>query len=72
MADALWFYNINQTADVVHVMGTSRKMAFNDGWTFYQLRWKQWAKGSSVNYAAYPAYSAYSPNLPWPLRHRDR
>jgi lipoprotein-anchoring transpeptidase ErfK/SrfK len=66
-AEALWFYNINQTADVVHVTGTYRKMAFGDGWTFYQMPWKQWAKGSSVNYAA---YSAYSPNLPWPLRHR--
>jgi len=72
MADAPWFYNINQTADVVHVLGTDRKMAFGDGWTFYQMPWKQWAKGSSVNYAAYPVYPAYSPNLPWPLRHRVR
>ncbi|HEX6931661.1 MAG TPA: Ig-like domain-containing protein [Streptosporangiaceae bacterium] len=56
-AEALWFYNINQTADVVHVTGTDRKMAFGDGWTFYQLPWKQWAKGSAVNYAAYPLYS---------------
>jgi lipoprotein-anchoring transpeptidase ErfK/SrfK len=68
-AEAQWFYNINQTADVVHVTGTYRKMAFGDGWTFYQMPWKQWAKGSSVNYAG---YLAYSPNLPWPLRHRVR
>jgi len=66
-AQALWFYNINQTADVVHVMGTDRKMAFDDGWTFYQMSWKQWAKGSTINYAAYATYSA---NLAWPLRHR--
>jgi lipoprotein-anchoring transpeptidase ErfK/SrfK len=55
---ALWFYNINQTADVVHVTGTNRKMAFGDGWTFYQMPWKQWANGSMVNYASYTSYSA--------------
>jgi lipoprotein-anchoring transpeptidase ErfK/SrfK len=56
-AEALWFYNMNQTADVVHVKGTNRKMAFDDGWTFYQMPWKQWAKGTTVNYATYPVYS---------------
>src|SRR5215475_8429065 len=59
-AQALWFYNINQTADVVRVTGTGRKMAFGDGWTFYQMPWRQWAKGSTVNYAS---YATYSPNL---------
>jgi lipoprotein-anchoring transpeptidase ErfK/SrfK len=56
-ANAQWFYNTNQTADVVHVRGTDRKMAFGDGWTFYQMPWKQWAKGSAINYASYPLYS---------------
>lgn len=66
---AQWFYNTNQTADPVRVTGTDRKMAFDDGWTFYQMPWKQWVKGSTVNYAA---YAAYTPNLVWPLRHRVR
>jgi lipoprotein-anchoring transpeptidase ErfK/SrfK len=57
VAEALWFYNTNQTADVVHITGTNRKMAFDDGWTFYQMPWKQWSKGSIVNYASYPTYS---------------
>lgn len=56
-AEALWFYNTNQTADVVHIAGTDRKMAFGDGWTFYQMPWRQWKKGSTVNYASYPTYS---------------
>ena len=56
-SEATWFYNTNQTADVVHVTGTTRKMAFGDGWTFYQMPWKQWAKGSAINYASYPIYS---------------
>jgi len=61
-AEALWFYNTNQTADVVHVMGTNRKMAFGDGWTFYQMPWKRWAKGATINYAGYTAYVAYPAN----------
>jgi lipoprotein-anchoring transpeptidase ErfK/SrfK len=68
-ADALWFYNINQTADVVHVTGTNRKMTFGDGWTFYQMPWKQWAKGSTINYAA---YAASPPDLARALRLRVR
>jgi lipoprotein-anchoring transpeptidase ErfK/SrfK len=55
-AEALWFYNHNQTADVVRIEGTDRKMAFGDGWTFYQMPWHQWAKGSTVNYASYSPY----------------
>ena len=62
-AEALWFYNHNQLADVVHVTGTNRKMVFGDGWTFYQMPWKQWAKGTAVNYAG---YAVYSPDLSGP------
>lgn len=68
-AQAQWFYDINQTADVVRVTGTNRTMAFGDGWTFYQMPWKQWAKGSTINYAA---YAAYPPNLARALRLRVR
>jgi lipoprotein-anchoring transpeptidase ErfK/SrfK len=56
-AEAQWFYNTNQTADVVHVTGTDRKMVFGDGWTFYQMPWHQWAKGSAINYASYATWS---------------
>jgi lipoprotein-anchoring transpeptidase ErfK/SrfK len=61
--DAVWFYDINQMADVVHVTGTNRRMSFGDGWTFYQMPWRQWAKGSPINYAAYTVYSAHPPGL---------
>ncbi len=70
-AEAQWFYNSNQTADVVHVTGTDRKMAFGDGWTFYQMPWKQWSKGSAVNYASYPTYSPELPGLRLRLRVRS-
>jgi lipoprotein-anchoring transpeptidase ErfK/SrfK len=71
-ADALWFYDINQTADVVHVTGTSRKMAFGDGWTFYQMPWNKWAKGSAINYAAYPVYSSDPAGLSLRIRSQGR
>jgi lipoprotein-anchoring transpeptidase ErfK/SrfK len=64
-AEALWFYGINQMADVVHVTGTTRKMVFGDGWTFYQMPWQRWAKGSPVNYAAYPTYTPALLPGPW-------
>jgi lipoprotein-anchoring transpeptidase ErfK/SrfK len=69
-ADAQWFYNINQTADVVHVTGTNRKMVFGDGWTFYQMPWRRWAKGSKVNYASYATYSPHSSSPSRQLRLR--
>lgn len=68
--EALWFYNHNQTADVVHVTGTNRKMAFGDGWTFYQMPWSQWAEGSTINYAAYGHYSPDSAGLRLSLKLR--
>lgn len=70
-ADALWFYDNNQTADVVRVTGTDRKMAFGDGWTFYQMPWKQWAKGGRVNYASYASYSGNSAGPRLGLRVRE-
>jgi lipoprotein-anchoring transpeptidase ErfK/SrfK len=57
VAQALWFYNTNQTADVVRVTGTNRRMAFGDGWTFYQMPWSRWAAGGTINYAGYGTYS---------------
>jgi hypothetical protein len=44
-------------------------MAVGDGWTFYQLPWRQWAKGRAVNYAGYPVYS---PDLVNSFKHRAR
>lgn len=60
-AEAVWFYDTSQVADVVHIKGTARRMAFDDGWTFYQMPWKQWAKGSTIKYASYPTYSPGPP-----------
>jgi lipoprotein-anchoring transpeptidase ErfK/SrfK len=63
VADALWFYNTNQTADVVHITGTDRKMEFGSGWTFHMESWKQWSKGNIVTYASSPVYSPKRPFL---------
>jgi lipoprotein-anchoring transpeptidase ErfK/SrfK len=44
--EAEWFYDTSQPADVVRVEGTSRQMSWDDGWTFYQLPWRQWTAAS--------------------------
>jgi hypothetical protein len=54
--------------DVVHVTGTDRKMVFGDGWTFYQMPWKQWAKAAAINYAGYAVYSPAPAGLPLRVR----
>ena len=48
--DAEWFYDNSQPADVVRVEGTDRPMSWDDGWTFYQMPWKQWMGASLASY----------------------
>jgi len=49
-AEAEWFYDTSQPADVVRVEGTDRPMSWDDGWTFYQMPWKQWMAPSLARY----------------------
>ncbi|GAA3206580.1 L,D-transpeptidase [Actinocorallia longicatena] len=48
-AFAQWFYGIFQRGDVVTVTGTKRKLAWNNGWSFYQMPWKEWVKGGALD-----------------------
>jgi lipoprotein-anchoring transpeptidase ErfK/SrfK len=48
--EAEWFYDTAQPADVVRVEGTRRPMSWDDGWTFYQMPWKQWSATSLARY----------------------
>ncbi|MGV9771388.1 Ig-like domain-containing protein [Streptosporangium sp. NPDC003464] len=45
---ARWYYNQVQRGDVITITGTDRKMEWNNGWGFWQLSFKQWAKGSAL------------------------
>ncbi|MFG2077311.1 L,D-transpeptidase [Nonomuraea maritima] len=45
---AKWFYTISQRGDVVKIKGTKRKLEWNNGWSYWQLSWNQWKKGSAL------------------------
>ncbi|WP_424536624.1 Ig-like domain-containing protein [Sphaerisporangium viridialbum] len=47
-AGAKWFYGIAQRGDVVQVTGTKRKLDWRNGWSYWQLTWTQWKKGSAL------------------------
>ncbi|GGK80922.1 hypothetical protein GCM10007964_24500 [Sphaerisporangium melleum] len=47
-AGAKWFYTIAQRGDVVQVTGTKRKLDWRNGWSYWQLTWNQWKKGSAL------------------------
>ncbi|WP_327087585.1 L,D-transpeptidase [Nonomuraea sp. NBC_01738] len=47
-AGAKWFYRIAQRGDVVKITGTKRKLQWNNGWSYWQLNWTEWKKGSAL------------------------
>jgi lipoprotein-anchoring transpeptidase ErfK/SrfK len=51
-AGAKWFYQITQRGDVVKIVGTKRKLQWNNGWSYWQLNWTQWKKGSALRTTA--------------------
>ncbi|GAA2070451.1 Ig-like domain-containing protein [Actinomadura alba] len=46
--DALWFYRTVQPGDVVKITGSRRKLDWQNGWSFWQMPWKTWRKGSAL------------------------
>ncbi|GAA3953472.1 Ig-like domain-containing protein [Actinomadura viridis] len=47
-ADAIWFYKNAQPGDVVDIKGTNRKLQWDNGWSFWQLPFETWKKGSAL------------------------
>jgi lipoprotein-anchoring transpeptidase ErfK/SrfK len=47
--DAIWFYRNAQPGDVVDVTGTKRGLAWDNGWSFWEMPWKKWKKGSALD-----------------------
>jgi lipoprotein-anchoring transpeptidase ErfK/SrfK len=45
---ARWFYNLSLRGDVITISGTSRDLAWNNGWGYWQMSWKKWVKGSAL------------------------
>jgi lipoprotein-anchoring transpeptidase ErfK/SrfK len=46
--DALWFYRTVQPGDVVDITGSRRDLDWNNGWSFWEMSWKTWKKGSAL------------------------
>lgn len=48
-AAARWYYNWSYRGDVVVITGTKRRLDWNNGWSYYQMPWSKWVKGSALN-----------------------
>ncbi|MFI6519239.1 Ig-like domain-containing protein [Spirillospora sp. NPDC050679] len=48
-SNAKWYYDIMQRGDVLKLTGTSRDVEWNNGWSFWQMSFEKWKKGSALN-----------------------
>ncbi|MCO6011159.1 Ig-like domain-containing protein [Actinoallomurus purpureus] len=48
--DAIWYYKHSQPGDPVVITGSDRQVEPDNGWSFYQMPWKKWVKGSAVHH----------------------
>ncbi|MCD0453390.1 Ig-like domain-containing protein [Actinocorallia sp. API 0066] len=46
---AEWYFNNFQRGDVVEITGTKRRVEWNNGWSYYEMPWKQWVKGGALD-----------------------
>jgi lipoprotein-anchoring transpeptidase ErfK/SrfK len=47
--DAKWYFKHSQPGDPVDITGTDRQVEPDNGWSFYQMSWKNWLKGSALH-----------------------
>ncbi|WP_157431186.1 L,D-transpeptidase [Actinomadura hibisca] len=48
-ANAEWYYDIMQRGDVIKLTGSTRDVEWDNGWSFWQLSFDRWKKGSALN-----------------------
>ncbi|GAA4090639.1 Ig-like domain-containing protein [Actinomadura miaoliensis] len=48
-SNAKWYYDIMQRGDVIDLKGTSRDVEWDNGWSFWQLSFAEWKKGSALS-----------------------
>jgi lipoprotein-anchoring transpeptidase ErfK/SrfK len=48
--DAIWYYKHSQPGDPVDITGTDRQVEPDNGWSFYQMSWQKWLKGSALRH----------------------
>lgn len=47
--DARWFYNWSYRGDPVDVIHSKRKLEPFNGWSYYEMPWNRWVKGSALD-----------------------
>ena len=47
--DAIWYYKQSQAGDPVDITGTDRQVEPDNGWSYYQMSWAKWLKGSALH-----------------------
>ncbi|MFD0689273.1 L,D-transpeptidase [Actinomadura fibrosa] len=48
-SDASWFYDIAQRGDVIDLTGSDREVEWDNGWSYWQLPFDQWKRGSALS-----------------------
>jgi lipoprotein-anchoring transpeptidase ErfK/SrfK len=48
-ADAIWYYKHSQAGDPTDITGTDRQVEPDNGWSYYQMSWNKWLKGSALH-----------------------
>jgi lipoprotein-anchoring transpeptidase ErfK/SrfK len=48
-ADAIWYFKHSQPGDPVDITGTDRQVEPDNGWSYYQMSWAKWLKGSALH-----------------------
>ncbi|RAY15923.1 hypothetical protein DPM19_09230 [Actinomadura craniellae] len=47
-ANAVWYYGVMQRGDIIELTGTSRQVEWDNGWSYWQMPYAQWKKGSAL------------------------
>lgn len=47
--DARWFYNWSYRGDPVDVIHSKRRLEPFNGWSYYEMPWNRWVKGSALD-----------------------
>lgn len=64
VSGAAWFYKLSMRGDVIDISGTSRDLAPDNGWGYWQNSWKTWLKGSALKQPV--TTTALTPAAPTP------
>ncbi|MBO2455262.1 L,D-transpeptidase family protein [Actinomadura barringtoniae] len=48
-SNAKWYYDVMQRGDVIKLTGSDRDVEYDNGWSYWQLPFEQWKKGSALS-----------------------